>query len=84
MVHKSTFFVQGPGAVTSVGTGTGLTGGPITTSGTISIAPAAIDTLAGYDHTGVFSDVAIGSGLSLSSGTLSVTSNPIAIWALYR
>src|SRR5262249_8660433 len=30
------------GTVTSVGTGSGLTGGPITTSGTISIAPGGV------------------------------------------
>lgn len=32
----------GSGTVTSVGTGTGLTGGPITTSGTISLANTAV------------------------------------------
>ncbi len=32
--------VAGGGGVTSVGSGTGLTGGPITTSGTLSIAPS--------------------------------------------
>jgi hypothetical protein len=32
----------GTGAVTSVGSGAGLTGGPITTSGTLSIAPAGV------------------------------------------
>lgn len=31
----------GTGTVTNVGTGTGLTGGPITTTGTISLAPIA-------------------------------------------
>ena len=30
------------GTVTSVGTGSGLTGGPITTTGTISIAPGGV------------------------------------------
>ena len=34
--------VAGTGTVTSVATGTGLTGGPITTSGTISIANTAV------------------------------------------
>lgn len=33
----------GTGSVTSVGTGTGLTGGPITTTGTVSLDPAVID-----------------------------------------
>lgn len=65
--------VSGSGTVTSVATGTGLTGGTITTTGTISIANAAANTLAGYNNSGVFSDVAIGTGLSLSGGTLSST-----------
>ena len=34
----------GSGTVTSVGSGTGLTGGPITTSGTLSIANGGVDT----------------------------------------
>ena len=34
----------GTGTVTSVGSGTGLTGGPITTSGTLSIASGGVDT----------------------------------------
>ena len=34
----------GTGTVTSVGSGTGLTGGPITTSGTLSIANGGVDT----------------------------------------
>ncbi len=36
--------ITGSGSVTSVGTGTGLTGGPITTTGTISIANLGVDT----------------------------------------
>ncbi len=35
-------FAGGSGTVTSVGTGAGLTGGPITSSGTISVAPGGI------------------------------------------
>lgn len=35
------FFEPGSGTVTSIGTGTGLIGGPITTSGIISLAPIA-------------------------------------------
>ncbi len=44
------------------------------------------NTLAGFDNSGVYGDVAIGSGLSLSGGTLSASaaSGAIAIWALYR
>ena len=63
----------GTGNVSNVGTGTGLTGGPITSTGTISIANSTANTLAGYNNSGVFSDVAIGSGLSLSGGTLSAS-----------
>lgn len=33
---------QGTGTVTSVGSGTGLTGGPITTSGSLSVNPAVV------------------------------------------
>jgi hypothetical protein len=63
----------GSGTVTQINTGTGLTGGPITTSGTVSVATSTANTLAGYNNSGVFSDVAIGTGLSLSSGTLTAT-----------
>jgi hypothetical protein len=44
---------DGTGTVTSVGTGAGLTGGPITTSGTISVdlaGPGAATTVARSDH----------------------------------
>ena len=37
--------VGGSGTVTSVDSGTGLTGGPITTSGTLSIASGGVDTI---------------------------------------
>jgi hypothetical protein len=37
----------GPGSVTSVGTGAGLTGGPITTTGTVSLLPATSTTIGG-------------------------------------
>lgn len=63
----------GTGTVTSVATGTGLTGGTITGSGTISVAAKTPNTLAGYDSSGTFSDVAVGSGLTLSGGTLSAS-----------
>lgn len=72
----STLVISAPGSagtVTSVATGTGLTGGPITTTGTISMASSSADSLAGYDNSGVFSNVTIGSGLSLSGGVLEVT-----------
>lgn len=63
----------GSGSVTSVGTGTGLTGGPITGAGTISIANNTANTLAGYNASGVFSDVTVGSGLTLSGGTITAS-----------
>ena len=40
--NPSWFTVTGTGTVTSIATGTGLTGGPITTSGTISIATTGV------------------------------------------
>jgi hypothetical protein len=41
--------VKGTGTVTSVGSGLGLTGGPITTSGTLSIDTTAVPLLAAYN-----------------------------------
>lgn len=63
----------GSGSVTQVNTGTGLTGGPITSTGTISIANNTVNTLAGYNNSGVFSSVAIGTNLTLSGGTLTAS-----------
>ena len=60
----------GSGSVTNIATGTGLSGGPITTTGTISIANSTINSLAGYDITGTFSNVTIGANLTLSGGIL--------------
>jgi hypothetical protein len=51
----------GTGTVTSVGTGTGLTGGPITTSGTISVAPGGITSALIADGTIAGADMAAGS-----------------------
>lgn len=75
MVFKSSIHVpgSGTGSVTEIDTGTGLTGGPITTTGTISIATNTANSLAGFDNSGIFSDVTVGSGLTLSGGSLSVT-----------
>lgn len=54
------------GTVTSVATGNGLTGGPITSSGTISLSAATESALGG---------VKVGSGLSVTNdGTLSANS----------
>lgn len=69
----------GGGTVTQVNTGTGLTGGPITSTGTISIADDAANTLAGFDNSGAFDNVAIGTGLSLSGGTLNASATTLAL-----
>lgn len=64
---------KGTGTVTSITAGTGLSGGTITTSGTIAIATNTANTLAGWNASGAFSGVLVGTGLSLSGGTLSAT-----------
>ena len=51
----------GTGTVTSVGTGAGLSGGPITTSGTLSVAPGGITSTMIADGTVGGADVADGS-----------------------
>jgi hypothetical protein len=76
-----TFPGAGSGTVTSVGTGAGLTGGPITSSGSLSIAPAgvsnamlanpAVTVNAGTDLTGGGS-VALGSNVTLNLDTTKV------------
>jgi len=68
--------VTGTGTVTQVDTGTGLTGGPITTTGTISMANNTANTLAGFDNSGVFTDVTLAGSISLSGNTLTATGVP--------
>ncbi len=63
----------GGGTVTQVNTGRGLTGGPITNAGTVSIATNTINTLAGFNSNGDFSSVTPGTNLTLSGGTLNAT-----------
>jgi hypothetical protein len=64
------------GGVSNVATGTGLTGGPITNTGTISLATRGGSSLMGNPGTAAAtpSDITIGSGLTLSTGgTLTAT-----------
>jgi len=80
-VSGQTFPGTGPGTVTSVGSGAGLTGGPITGSGTLSIASAGVTNAmlqnpsltvsAGTDLTGG-GTVSLGSSVSLSLDTAKV------------
>ncbi|MFC1559853.1 hypothetical protein ACFL4F_01970, partial [Candidatus Margulisiibacteriota bacterium] len=67
----------GSGTVTSVGTGTGLTGGPISTTGTISVAAGGIT--AGLIATNAVTSGAIANGTITAAdmGTGSVTSDAI-------
>jgi trimeric autotransporter adhesin len=76
---------EGSGSVTSVATGAGLTGGTITTSGTISVATngitnslfrqSAADTLVGNPtgSTGNVTDITLGSTLTFVTGVLRTT-----------
>ena len=85
--NGTTWIQLGTGALTSISTGTGLTGGPITTGGTISVAingisntllrSSAPQSLMG-NSAGSYAtvqDIFLGNGLSFSAGTLNVAVN---------
>lgn len=64
----------------------GITGGGIVTLGaaiTLGMANNLANTLAGYNSSGVFSDVAIGSNLSLVGGTLVATAGSGAVSSVF-
>ncbi|CAB5219971.1 hypothetical protein UFOVP231_24 [uncultured Caudovirales phage] len=67
----------GSGTVTSVGTGTGLTGGPITGSGTISIAASGV-TAATYGTQASVPVIAVNAQGQITSAT-STTINAVAL-----
>ena len=72
----------GTGTVTSVATGTGLTGGPITTSGTISVSDGGIDTLQLADDAVTADKIAANAVDSSEIATDAVGSDEIAAGAV--
>lgn len=81
--NANSFTPNGPGSVTSVATGTGLSGGPITTSGTIALANTAV-TPAAYTHASITVDqqgritsAASGSAVSSVATGTGLTGGPI-------
>jgi hypothetical protein len=73
----ATFPAIPTGTVTSVGTTGLISGGPITTSGTITTSMAT-NKLVGRSTagTGIMEEITIGSGLTLTGGTLTNTATP--------
>jgi len=70
----------GTGTVTSVGSGTGLTGGPITTTGSLSIATAGVtDAMLGNPYSGIGSCTGgqVVSGLTRNSAPTCVTAGTV-------
>lgn len=74
LVSKSS---GGTGTVTSVGTTGLISGGPITTTGTITTSMST-NKLVGRSSagTGIMEQITVGSGLTLSGGTLTNTATP--------
>jgi hypothetical protein len=66
----------GGGTVTSVATGTGLTGGPITSSGTISLSSTTIAALA--LAVTALQSITPGTGISVSGSTVSIANTAVA------
>jgi hypothetical protein len=69
----------GGGTVTSVGSGTGLTGGPITTSGTIALSSASIAALA--LATTALQSISIATGTGLTGGPLGASGSTVSLSA---
>jgi len=70
----------------TIGAQTGLSGGGSVALGsaiTLSMNTSTANTLAGYNNSGVFADVAIGSNLSLIGGTLTATAGTGAISSVF-
>lgn len=70
----------------TIGAQTGLAGGGSVALGsaiTISMGTGAANTLAGYNNSGVFSDISIGSNLSLSGGILNGTVGPAPVSSVF-
>ena len=81
MVHKSSALAAGSGSGTGGGTVSSITssGGTIAVTNptgpttNVDVANSTANTLAGYNNSGTFSNVLIGTNLSLTGGTLNAT-----------
>jgi len=78
----------GSGTVTSVATAGLISGGPITTSGTISTSMATDKLVGRYSAgTGIMQEVTIGSGLTLTGAGIlnnTATATPLGYYAMYQ